>query len=97
MLKTELVADIAQATGLPTRQAAEVVDSFTEQLTNAMARGEKVSLVGFGSFAIKHVAARTGRNPQTGDAIQIAAHNSPVFKAGSKLKEAVNAVCIDGE
>ena len=92
MLKTELVAKVAEDASLTARQASEVVDSFTEQLTNAVARGEKVTLIGFGSFAIKHVAARNGRNPRTGEAMTIPAHNSPVFKAGSQLKSAVNTV-----
>lgn len=92
MLKTELVAVVAESADLTARQAAEVVDSVIEQLTNAMARGEKVSLIGFGSFAIKHVAKRSGRNPQTGEAITIAARNTPVFKPGSQLKSAVNAL-----
>lgn len=90
MLKTELVALVAENAGLTSRQASECVASFIEQITNALARGEKVSLIGFGSFEIKHVAARAGRNPQSGEAITIAAHNSPGFKAGSALKVAIN-------
>lgn len=90
MLKTELVALVAENVGLTQRQADECVASFVEQVTNALARGEKVSLVGFGSFAIKHTAKRAGRNPQTGEAITIAARNTPGFKAGSGLKLAIN-------
>ncbi|HEY7772683.1 MAG TPA: HU family DNA-binding protein [Marinagarivorans sp.] len=89
MLKTELVAKVANAADLTPRQANECVDSFVEQVTNALARGEQVALVGFGRFAIKHVAARQGRNPQTGQPLTIAARNSPTFKPGSQFKSAV--------
>lgn len=89
MLKTELCEVVKDATGLTARQTSEVVASFIEQVTNALARGERVNLAGFGSFSIKHVAARQGRNPRTGEPMTIAARNSPVFKPASVLKEAV--------
>lgn len=89
MLKTELVAKVAQCADLTMRQADECVASFIEQITNALARGEKVSLVGFGAFSLKYTAKRQGRNPQTGAAITIAAHNKASFKAGEKFKHAV--------
>ncbi len=95
MLKTELVALIAERVGLTQRQASECVASFVEQVTNALARGEKVSLVGFGSFAIKHTAKRAGRNPQTGEVISISARNTPGFKAGSALKLTINGEVED--
>ena len=90
MLKTELVSAIKSTTGLNQRQSSEVVDSFIEQITNALARGERVNLIGFGSFSIKHAKARQGRNPQTGEPLLIKAHNVPVFKAGSQFKQLTN-------
>ena len=95
MLKTELVALVAENVGLTQREASECVASFVEQVTNALARGEKVSLIGFGSFAIKHSAKRSGRNPQTGETIVISARNTPAFKAGSALKLAVNGAAAN--
>lgn len=89
MLKTELVAKVAAAANLTQRQASECVDSFVEQITNALARGEQVALVGFGRFSIRHVAARQGRNPKTGEAMTIAQHNTPSFKPGSQFKAAI--------
>ena len=90
MLKTELATQVARATQLSPRQASECVASFIEHITNALARGEKMSLVGFGSFNLKHVAKRTGLNPQTGEAMTIAAHNTVVFKPSAQLRAQVN-------
>lgn len=89
MLKTDLVSAVAEQTGLKHRQANECVASFIEQITNALARGESVNLVGFGRFSLKHVHKRSGRNPQTGEPITIAAHNTATFKAGTAFKNAL--------
>lgn len=90
MHKTDLVVALANKEELSAHKADLVVSAVIEQITNALARGEAVSLVGFGSFAISERAARTGRNPQTGASIQIAASKSVSFKAGKALKDAVN-------
>lgn len=89
MRKTELIDAVAEAAGISKRQADDVVASLLEQVTNAMCRAESVNLVGFGSFAVKSRAARKGKNPQTGATIDIPAAKLPGFKAGKKLKEAV--------
>lgn len=90
MLKTELIEIVKEAAGLTPRQASEVVASFIEQITNALARGERVNLAAFGNFSLKHVNARQGRHPQTGEPIAIAAKNTPVFKPATALKAAVS-------
>lgn len=89
MRKTELINAVAEAAGISERQADDVVASLLEQITNAMSRGEPVNLIGFGSFLVKSRAARKGKNPQTGASIDIPAAKLPSFKAGKKLKEAV--------
>lgn len=91
MHKTDIVVAVANATGLSVSKADLAVSAFFEQITNAASRGETVSLVGFGSFTPSERAARTGRNPQTGATIQIAASKSVSFKAGKALKDAVNS------
>ncbi len=95
MLKTDLVVLVATQTGLNQRQASECVASFIEQITNALARGEAVNLIGFGRFSLKHVPKRQGRHPQTGVALTIAAHNTAAFKAGSAFKLAIGDVQHD--
>lgn len=90
MNKSELVDSIAQSTGLTKEQAAKAVNAFTESVQGALQRGDDVVLVGFGTFSVKERAARMGRNPKTGEAIQIAASKAPTFKAGKVLKESVN-------
>ena len=90
MNKTDLVLAVANATELSAQKADLVVSEFVEQITGALSRGESVALLGFGSFNVSARAARVGRNPQTGAAIQIAASNSVSFKAGKGLKDAVN-------
>ena len=90
MNKSDLVAAVAEQTGLSKDKADAVVSSWVEQITNAVARGDGVSLIGFGSFGVSERAARTGRNPQTGATIEIAASKSVSFKAGKALKDAVN-------
>ena len=69
---------------------ADLVSALAETITDALKKGEKITLVGFGSFEVKKRAARKGRNPQTGEEIKIAASKAPVFKAGKSLKDAVN-------
>ena len=90
MNKSELVDSIAQSAGLTKEQAATAVNAFTESVQGALQRGDDVVLVGFGTFSVKERAARMGRNPKTGEAIQIAASKVPSFKAGKVLKESVN-------
>ena len=90
MNKAELIAAIAAKTG-DTKKAAEAsVNAFVEVVTNALVEGDKVQLVGFGSFEVRKRAARKGRNPQTKEEIKIPASKAPVFKAGKALKETVN-------
>ncbi len=90
MHKTDLVVALANKEELSAHKADLVVSAVIEQITNALARGEAVSLLGFGSFTVSERAARIGRNPQTGASIQIAASKSVSFKAGKALKDAVN-------
>ncbi|OOR86206.1 DNA-binding protein HU [Moraxella caviae] len=90
MNKTELVDSIAQETGLTKEQASKAVTAFVNSVQGALERGDDVVLVGFGTFSIKERAARTGRNPKTGEPLQIAASKVPSFKAGKGLKDAVN-------
>lgn len=90
MNKAELIDAVAAATELSKADATRAVDAMINQITSTLKRGDQVTLVGFGTFQVKARAARTGRNPQTGQTIQIAATNVPGFKAGKALKDAVN-------
>jgi nucleoid DNA-binding protein len=90
MHKTDLVTAVSAQTGLNKDKADAVVSAFVEQITNALSRDETIALTGFGSFTISRRAARTGRHPQTGAPLAIAASKSVVFKAGKILKAAVN-------
>ena len=90
MNKNELVEQIAQAADIPKGKAALALDAFVAAVTDSLKKGEDVSLVGFGTFTVSERAARTGRNPQTGAEIKIEASNVPKFRAGKKLKDAVN-------
>jgi len=90
MNKSELVNAVAQSADLPKAAAARAIDAMTATITGSLRAGNSVALVGFGSFNVKNRAARTGRNPQTGAPIQIAAARVPSFKAGKALKDAVN-------
>ena len=90
MNKADLVNAIAQEADLSKEKADTAFSSIIEQITNALARNESVTLVGFGSFTQSHRAARIGRNPKTGEDIQIAASNNVNFKPGKALKDAVN-------
>lgn len=90
MNKTELIDALAGKTGMTKVEAGRAVDGVVEIVTEALAKGESVTLVGFGTFAVGERAARVGRNPQTGAELNIPASKQPKFSAGSKLKEAVN-------
>lgn len=89
MTKSELIEKVAEKTGMTKKDSGKAVDAVLEAITKALGKGEKVSLVGFGTFDVRKRAARMGRNPQTGKAIKIAARKVPAFKAGKSLKEAV--------
>ncbi|HDR7793581.1 TPA: HU family DNA-binding protein [Bacillus luti] len=89
MNKTELIKSVAQNAEISQKEATVVVQTVVESITNTLAAGEKVQLIGFGTFEVRERAARTGRNPQTGEEMQIAASKVPAFKAGKELKEAV--------
>ena len=91
MNKTELVAAIADEAGLSKKDAEKALKAFTDVVTEELKKGEKVQLVGFGTFEVSERAAREGRNPQTGAAMKIAASKAPKFKAGKALKDLVNA------
>lgn len=88
--KTELIEAIAASADIPKAAAGRALDAVVESVTNALKSGDSVVLVGFGTFSVKERAARTGRNPQTGEEIKIAASKVPGFKAGKALKDAVN-------
>jgi DNA-binding protein HU-alpha len=90
MKKPELVAAIAEQTGLTKEKSAEILNIVTDEITNAMVKNDPISLIGFGSFSVRSRSARTGKNPQTGKAIQIAASKTVGFKPGKALKDAVN-------
>lgn len=90
MNKGELIESVAAAADLSRAEATRAVDAVIDTVARSLANGDTVSLVGFGTFTVKKRAARTGRNPRTGEAIQISASNVPGFKAGKALKDAVN-------
>lgn len=90
MNKTELVAAIAEKTELSKKDAEKALKAFTDVVAEELKKGEKIQLVGFGTFEVSERAAREGRNPQTGETMTIAASKSPKFKAGKALKDAVN-------
>ncbi len=90
MNKAKLIDSVASAANLSKADAGRAVDAVVGAITSALSDGEQVSVVGFGTFSVKHRAARSGRNPRTGETIQIAASNVPGFKAGKALRDAVN-------
>ena len=90
MNKTELVANVAEKAGLTKKDAEKALGAVIESIEEALVEGDKIQLIGCGTFEVKDRAARTGRNPQTGKEIKIAASRNPVFKAGKALKDAVN-------
>ena len=88
--KTELIDQIVQETGMNRDDVIKSVDSLIGNITQRLASGDQVTLVGFGTFLVRDRAARTGRNPQTGETINIPARKTPAFKPGKTLMEAVN-------
>lgn len=90
MNKEELVQEVAKKAKVTQKEAVEVLNSFIETVQKSVSKGQKVTLVGFGTFESRKRAARTGRNPQTGKEIKIAAKTVPAFSAGKKFKELVN-------
>ena len=91
MNKKELVAAVAQKAGLKKVDAEKAIEAFADVVTEALKAGDKVQLVGFGTFEVSERAAREGRNPQTGETMNIAACKAPKFKAGKALKDLMNA------
>ena len=90
MNKTELVAAMAEKTELSKKDAEKALKAFTDVVAEELKKGEKVQLVGFGTFEVAEREAREGRNPRTGETMTIARSKAPVFKAGKALKDAVN-------
>jgi DNA-binding protein HU-beta len=90
MNKTELIDHVAEAADLSKADAGRAVDAVISSVTKALKNGDNVTVVGFGTFQVRERAARSGRNPKTGDTIQINASKNPSFKAGKALKDAVN-------
>ena len=91
MNKTELVASVAEKAGLTKKDAEKAVGAIFESIQQALVEGDKVQMIGFGTFEVKERPARAGRNPRTNETIQIPASKNPAFKAGKALKDAVNA------
>ena len=91
MNKTELVAAIAEKTNLTKADSEKALKAFTEVVAEELKKGEKITLVGFGTFEVSERAAREGRNPKTGEKMPIAASKTPKFKAGKALKDQINA------
>lgn len=90
MFKPEVIAAVAEDTMQTKTDVERTINSLLDTISGQLAKGNEVAFVGFGTFSVKNRAARDGRNPQTGQTIKIAASNVPVFKPGSKLKDAVN-------
>ncbi len=90
MNKAELIDAVAEATEMSRADAEKTTNAVLDSIIDALSKGDQVSLVGFGTFSVRERAARTGRNPQTGETIQIKASKSPGFKAGKAFKDAVN-------
>ena len=90
MNKTELVAAMAERAEISKKDAEAALKAFTDVVAEELKKGEKIQLVGFGTFEVSERAARTGRNPQTGEEMPIAASKAPKFKAGKALKDALN-------
>lgn len=90
MNKSELINALSEKTGLSKKEAEKTLNAFVESINGALMKGDKVQLIGFGTFDVKERPARTARNPRTGEEIKIAASKAPVFKAGKALKDKVN-------
>jgi DNA-binding protein HU-beta len=91
MNKTELVAAVAEQAGLTKKDADAAIKALTDVIADALKNGDKVQMVGFGTFEVSERAAREGRNPRTGETMPIAASKAPKFKAGKALKDMINA------
>lgn len=89
MTKQQLIEELASRSDLTKRAAGDALNALLDIITEALARGEKVTLTGFGTFLVRQRAARMGRNPQTGEPLHIPAQTTPAFRAGSALKESV--------
>ena len=89
MNKTELSAAVSEKTGVSKKDCEKAISGMLDQVAEVLAQGDKVQIVGFGSFEVKERQARTGRNPRTGETVEIAASKAPVFKAGKALKDTV--------
>ncbi|HEX6923046.1 MAG TPA: HU family DNA-binding protein [Bacillales bacterium] len=89
MNKTDLINSVAESSQLSKKDATKAVDSVFETISDSLKQGDKVQLIGFGNFEVRERSARKGRNPQTGEEIEIAASKVPAFKPGKALKEAV--------
>jgi len=94
MNKPEMIASVAELGEMTKKAAEKAVDAVLKTIEIALAKGEDVKIVGHGTYSVKHKKSRKGRNPQTGEDIQIDAHNVPVFKAGKDLRDAVENVVI---
>ena len=90
MNKNELVSVVAEKSGFSKKDAAVALDSVIAAISDSLAQGEKIQLVGFGTFEVKERAARSGKNPRTGEVVEIPASKAPVFKAGKALKDSVD-------
>ena len=90
MNKSEFVKHTAEQHQCTQMEAEKTINRFTSSVIDAMGQGNEISLIGFGNFSVNKVNARTGRNPRTGEALEIKAYNQPKFKIGQKLKDAVN-------
>ncbi|EST56062.1 transcriptional regulator [Brevibacillus panacihumi W25] len=89
MNKTELIAKVAETTELTKKDATKAVDAVLDAIADALKSGDKVQLIGFGNFEVRERAARKGRNPQTGEEIEIASSKVPAFKPGKQLKDSI--------
>ncbi|MEE9342879.1 MAG: HU family DNA-binding protein [Gammaproteobacteria bacterium] len=90
MNKTELIDTVAESADISKATAARAVDAVLDSVVETLRKGDQVTLVGFGTFEVRHRAARAGRNPRTGETIQIKASKAPGFKAGKAFKDALN-------
>jgi DNA-binding protein HU-beta len=90
MKKSDFITYISEKHTTTKAEAEKVIDIFTNSIIGALGEGNEVSLIGFGNFSVSKVAARAGRNPRTGEVVQISAYNQPRFKVGKKMKDAVN-------
>ena len=90
MNKQEFIDHIAKQHNCTKVDAEKAIDIFTSSVIDALGEGKEISLIGFGNFSVSKIAARSGRNPRTGEALKIAAYNQPKFKVGQKLKDACN-------